>query len=52
MQTKKMTVEQGRWYNISRFPNFHRSGSIKSMKTFYYGKDALLVRAIHIQRNI
>ncbi|HBN64071.1 MAG TPA: hypothetical protein DD424_09140 [Porphyromonadaceae bacterium] len=44
MQTKKMTVEQGRQYNISRFPNFHRSGSIKDMKKLHYGKDALLVR--------
>lgn len=44
MQTKKMTVEQGKRCNISRFPNFHRSGSIKGMKKLYYGKDALLVR--------
>lgn len=44
MQTKKMTVEQGKRCNISRFPNFHRSGSIRGMKKQYYGKDALLVR--------
>lgn len=44
MQTKKMTVEQGKRCNISRFPNFHRSGSIRGMKKLYYGKDALLVR--------
>ncbi len=52
MQTKKMTVEQGKRCNISRFPNFHRSGSIKGMKKLYYGKDALLVRrTIHLQRD-
>lgn len=30
--------------DISRFPNFHRTGSIAGMKKLYYGKDALLVR--------
>lgn len=30
--------------NISKFPNFHNSGSIIGMKEKYYGKDALLVR--------
>lgn len=50
MQTKKMTVEQGKRCNISRFPNFHRSGSIRGMKKLYYGKDALLVMwTVHIQ---
>lgn len=44
MQTKKMTVEQGKRCGIDRFPNFHRSGSIRGMKKLYYGKDALLVR--------
>lgn len=44
MQTKKMTVEQGKRRGIDRFPNFHRTGSIKGMKQLYYGKDALLVR--------
>ena len=53
MQTKKMTVEQGKRCNISRFPNFHRSGSIKGMKKLYYGKDALLVRCgQYIQCNL
>ena len=28
----------------SRFPNFHKSGSIAGMKRLYYGKNALLVR--------
>lgn len=39
-----MTVAEGKRVNISRFPNFHRSGSIKGMKQMYYGKSALLVR--------
>lgn len=30
--------------DISRFPNFHRTGSIAGMKKLYYGKNALLVR--------
>jgi hypothetical protein len=31
--------------NLSQFPNFHASGSIRGMKEKYYGKDALLVRS-------
>lgn len=30
--------------NLSRFPSFSASGSIKGMKALYYGKKALLVR--------
>lgn len=44
MKVKSITVAEGRRVNISRFPNFHRSGSIKGMKQLYYGKSALLVR--------
>lgn len=44
MKTKRMTKEEGQRCNISRFPNFHKSGSIKGMKRLYYGKYALLVR--------
>ena len=29
---------------LSQFPNFHRSGSIRGMKKMFYGKDALLVK--------
>ena len=29
---------------LSQFPNFHRSGSIRGMKEKFYGKDALLVK--------
>lgn len=39
-----MTKEEGQHYNISRFPNFHKSGSIAGMKRLYYGQSALLVR--------
>lgn len=44
MRTKRMTIEEGQRVNISRFPNFHRSGSISGMKRLYYGVNALLVR--------
>lgn len=29
---------------LEKFPNFHKSGSIKGMKDKFYGKDALLVK--------
>lgn len=29
---------------VEKYPNFHKSGSIKGMKAKFYGKDALLVR--------
>lgn len=38
-----MTKEEGQRVNLSRFPNFHISGSITGMKRRYYGMDALLV---------
>lgn len=44
MKTKRMTKEKGQRCNISRFPYFHKSGSILGMKCLYYGKNALLVR--------
>lgn len=44
MKTKTLTPEEGKRVNISRFPNFHRSGSIAGMKKLYYGVNALLVR--------
>jgi len=30
--------------DLSQFPNFHASGSIRGMKKLYYGMNALLVR--------
>ena len=44
MRTRRMTIEQGRRVGIDRFPNFHRSGSVRGMKRLYYGSDCLLVR--------
>lgn len=44
MKLRIMTKEQGERVGISRFPNFHRTGSIRGMKRLYYGADAMLVR--------
>lgn len=38
MKVRRITKEEGKRVNISRFPNFHKSGSIS------YGVAALLVR--------
>lgn len=40
MKVRRITKEEGKRVNISRFPNFHKSGSIRQ----YYGVAALLVR--------
>lgn len=44
MKTKTLYKRDAARIDISRFPNFHRTGSIAGMKKLYYGKDALLVR--------
>ena len=44
MRTRRMTIEQGRKVGIDRFPNFHKSGSVRGMKRLYYGRDCLLIR--------
>ena len=44
MRVKRMSIEQGKRVRISRFPNFHVTGSIRGMKRLYYGNDCLLVR--------
>lgn len=44
MRVKRMTIEEGKRVGISRFPNFHKSGSITGMKRLYWGMDCLLVR--------
>ena len=44
MRTKTLYIRNGERIGISRFPNFHASGSIAGMKRLYYGKNALLVR--------
>lgn len=44
MKTKRMTISEGVEYDLSQYPNFHKSGSISGMKKLCYGKNALLVR--------
>lgn len=44
MKVRRITKEEGKRVNISRFPNFHKSCSIRGMKKQYYGVAALLVR--------
>ena len=44
MKVRRITKEEGKRVNISRFPNFHKSGSIRGMNKQYYGVAALLVR--------
>ena len=43
-RVKKLTLEEWQKLDISRFPNFHKSGSIRGMKKLYYGVNALLVK--------
>lgn len=45
-KVKYLPSSVGERFNLSRFPNFHKSGSVSGMKKLYYGKDALLVRII------
>ncbi len=44
MRVKRMTVAEGKQVGIDRFPNFHRTGSVRGMKRLYYGTECLLVR--------
>lgn len=44
MRVKKMTIEEGQRVGISRFTNFHKTGSVRGMKKLYYDADCLLVR--------
>ena len=32
MRVRRMTIEQGKRVGIDRFPNFHRTGSVRGMK--------------------
>lgn len=43
-RVKYLPVNEGRRLHIDAFPNFSVTGSVKGMKSKYYGKDALLVR--------
>lgn len=44
MRVKKMTIEQGGRAGLNRFPNFHKTGSVRGMKRLYYGNKCLLMR--------
>ena len=43
-KTKFMKTEEGKRFNLSDFPNFSTTGSIRGMKKLYYGDNALLVK--------
>ena len=40
-RVKRISIKEA---DMSSFPNFSATGSVKGMKKLYYGKDALLVR--------
>lgn len=42
MKLKNIPAKLG--VDLSSFPNFSVTGSVRGMKRLYYGKDALLVR--------
>ncbi|MBD5357711.1 MAG: hypothetical protein HDR88_12020 [Bacteroides sp.] len=44
MRVKRMTIAEGKRVCIDRFPNFHKTGSVRGMKKLYYGAECLLVR--------
>lgn len=44
MRVKRFNTMYLRSIDLSQFPNFHKSGSIRGMKKLYYGQNALLVR--------
>ena len=44
MRVKSISVKDGKEADLSRFPNFHKTGSVKGMKKLYYGENALLVK--------
>lgn len=43
MRVRRLKVTEGNAINISQYPNFSATGSIKGMKEKFYGKDAMLV---------
>lgn len=42
---KVKTLNKGANVDLSQFPNFSKTGSIKGMKKLYYGENALLVKS-------
>lgn len=41
---KYLPKKLGELQHLSRFPNFHKTGSVAGMKRHFYGPNALLVR--------
>jgi len=52
MRVRRMTIEQGRRVQIDRFPNFHKTGSVRGMKRLYYGESCLLIRCGQYYYNV
>ena len=44
MRVRRMTISEGKTANISQYPNFSATGSIRGMKEKVYGKNAMLVK--------
>lgn len=44
MRTRYLPVKLGEAVGIGRFPNIHKSGSIRGMKRLYWRHNPLLVR--------
>lgn len=44
MRVKYLPKKLGVFQDLSRFPNFHKTGSAAGMKRHFYGPHALLVR--------
>lgn len=44
MKVKRITEQEGERADLSRFPNFQRTGNSVGMKQRYYGVDAVLVQ--------
>lgn len=45
MRTRYMRKADAERCNLSQYPNFHASGSIRGMKEKYYGRNAYLVKS-------
>ena len=44
MKTRTLPLSRYEMLGLSRFPNFHKTGSIKGIRNLCCGKNALLVR--------
>lgn len=52
MKTIKISVKEGELINIDKYPNFHKTGSIKGMKKLYYGENAYLIKCRNYIYNV